>query len=237
MKRIILLLIFIVSASYVPAQFNGYDFSISSGLVYTTSAEIFLNPNSVDPIIRNKSFELQDILNPALDFRLRLSEPILIGLSVEFMKSSQTGRNLTVYEGNNEIRLETEDGFVLIPIEATVYYQMPFSTHDFKFLMGGGVGMFIGEFKRNFGDTDVSTLQRQSAFGIHVSISMEYVPLERVGLRFEMKFRDPEFKTKNRYNKTKVNYNGSEITILRDTFDTKVNVNGITFLLGAAIYF
>lgn len=237
MKQILLTIILIIASSSVIAQYHGYDFSISTSLVYTTSAEIFLNPNSIDPIIRNRSFELQDVLNPSLDLRFRLSEPLLVGLCVEYMKTSQSGRNLTVFEGNNEIRLETEDGFVLIPIEATFYYQMPFSTADFKFLMGGGVGMYIGEFTRNFGDTDVSTLQQQSAFGIHVSISMEYVTLEQVGLRFEMKFRDPEFKTKNRYNKNVVNYNGSEITILRDTFDTKVNVNGVTFLLGAAFYF
>lgn len=233
--QIIFLVLLINSA--IDAQYNGFDFSLSAGAVYTTSAEIYLNPNAVDPIIRNRSFDIEDVLNPSLDIRYRLSEPLIIGLNAEYMKTSQTGRNLTVLEGNNEIRLETRDGYILVPIELSLYYQMPFSTAGFKFLMGGGAGMYVGEFTRQFGDTDVSTLERSSSFGMHVSMSMEYLPLERLGLRFEMKFRDPEFKVKSRYNKEIVNYNGTEIRILRDTFDTKVNVNGVTFLLSTAFYF
>jgi hypothetical protein len=237
MKRLLITVALLFTSLTVYAQYNGYNFSISSNLVYTTSAEIYLNPNAVDPVIRNRSFEIQDVLNPSLDLRYRISEPLIAGICIEYMNSSQTGRNLAVYEGNNEIRLETEDGFILIPVEASVYYVMPFSTQAFKFLMGAGVGVYTGEFTRKFGDTDVSTIERQSAFGIQVSISMEYLPLERLGMRFEMKFRDPEFKTRNRYNKDTVIYNGTEITILRNSFDAKINVNGVTFLLGAAFYF
>lgn len=234
-SRIIFLLSLFSAAAY--PQHNGYDFSISSSLVYTTSAEIFLNPNSADPVIRNRSFSIVDIMNPAIDLRYRLSDPLIFGIGTEYMSTSQPGRNLIVFEGSNEIRLETEDGFRFIPVELTLYYQMPFSTGSFKFLMGGGAGLYVGEFTRSFGDTQISTLEKQIAFGIHVSISTEYVIMDRLGLRFEMKFRDPEFKSKNKYDKDIVNYNNNLITILRDTFDTKVNVNGIAFLLGGSFYF
>lgn len=230
-------ILIIILSIPVNSQYNGYNFSFSSGVVYTTEAEIFLNPGSVDPIVRNRSFEIQDVINPSLELRYRISEHLIIGLSAEFISVTQMGRNLTVLEGNNEIRLETEDGFNLLPLEASIFYQMPFSTESFKFLMGGGVGAYIGEFTRIFGDTEISTLERQTAFGIQVSISAEYLPIERFGLRLEMKFRDPEFKSKSKYNKDVVNYKGDQITILRDTFDTKVNVNGVTFLLAAAFYF
>ncbi|MFO7526817.1 MAG: hypothetical protein R6W68_15295 [Ignavibacteriaceae bacterium] len=234
LNRIIFLIVLITPV--INAQYNGFDFSISSSLVYTTSAELYLNPNSVDPVIRNSSFEINDVLNPSIDIRYRLSEPLIVGISGEYIRTNQTGRNLTVLQGNNELRLESTDGFKLIPIETSLYYQLPFSTKNLKFLMGGGTGIYFGDFTRSFGDTDISTIERQVAFGIHVSVSMEYLPLENVGLRFEMKFRDPEFKSKNKYNKDIVNYNGTEIILLRDTFNTKVNVNGVTFLLGAAIY-
>lgn len=235
-KKLIVSLIILFSSVNL-AQYNGNDFSISSSLVYTTTAEIYLYPNSVDPILRNNTFVLNDVINPSVDFRYRLSEPLIIGISTEIMKSEESGRNLTVLQGNNEIRLETTDGFQLIPIEASLYYQMPFSTASFKFVMGGGAGIYFGNFSRVFGDTDVSTIESESAIGIHVSISMEYLILEQAGIRFEMKFRDPEFKTRYRYNNTTVNYNGTEITLQEDTFDSKVNVNGVTFLLGAAFYF
>ncbi len=235
MIRTIILLIFFASSVY--SQYNGYDFGISSSLVYTTSADIYLNPNSTDPVVRNRSFPVSDIINPSIEIRYRLSEPLIIGVGTEYMASKQIGRNLIVFEGNNEISLETEDGFIFVPIELSLYYQMPFSTQNFKFLMGGGAGFYIGEFSRTFGDTEISTLEKQTAFGVHVSVSMEYLLLDRIGLRFEMKFRDPEFKSKSKYDKDVVNYNGNLITILRDTFDTKVNVNGVTFIFGAAFYF
>ena len=227
----------ILLSSSVLAQYDGNKFSISSSLVYTTSAEIFLNPNSTDPIARNRSFQVSDLLNPSLDFRYRISEPLIIGLSSEFMTANQSGRNLIAFEGSNEQRLETEDGFTMIPLEASLYYLMPFSTLNFKFLMGAGAGIYFGKFSRTFGDTDISTLSSQTAFGMHVSVSMEYVLLQNIGIKLEMKFRDPEFKNKNKYDKNIVNYKDTQVIILNDTFDTKVNVNGVTFLLGAAFYF
>ena len=227
----------ILLSSSVLAQYDGNKFSISSSIVYTTSAEIFLNPNSTDPVVRNRSFQVSDVLNPSFEIRYRLSEPLIIGLSTEFMTTKQTGRNLIAFEGSNEQRLETEDGFRIIPLEASVYYLMPFSTLDFKFLMGAGAGIYFGKFSRTFGDTDVSTVSSQTAFGMHVSVSMEYVLLQNLGLKLEMKFRDPEFKNKNKYDKNIVNYKDTQVIILNDTFDTKVNVNGVTFLLGAAFYF
>ncbi len=235
MIRTIILLIVFTSSVY--SQYNGYDFGISSSLVYTTSADIYLNPNSTDPFVRNHSFPISDIINPAIELRYRLSEPLIVGVGTEYMITKQIGRNLIVFEGNNEISLETEDGFIFVPIELSLYYQMPFSTQNFKFLMGGGAGFYIGEFSRTFGDTEISTLEKQTAFGVHVSVSMEYLVIDRLGLRLEMKFRDPEFKSKSKYDSNIVNYNGNLITILRDTFDTRVNVNGIAFILGAAFYF
>ena len=165
MTRTIILLIIFTSSVY--SQYNGYDFGISSSLVYTTSADIYLNPNSADPSIRNRSFPISDIINPSVELRYRLSEPLIIGVGTEYMTSKQIGRNLIVYEGNHELSLETEDGFTFVPIELSLYYQMPFSTQSFKFLMGGGAGFYLGEFSRTFGDTEISTLEKQTAFGLH----------------------------------------------------------------------
>lgn len=237
MYKIFLQIVFIFFSTVTFAQYNGNTFSISSSLVYTTTAEIYLNPNSFDPIIRNRSFQLIDVMSTSIDLRYRISEPLIIGLCAEYMEVQQDGRNLTVLEGNNEIRLKTRDGFVLIPVETSVYYLMPFSTVDFKFLMGAGLGIYFGEFSREFGDTRISTIQSEVAFGMHVSIAMEYILIEQLGFKLEMKFRDPEFKNTSKYDSNIVNYEGSQIIIMRDTFDTKVNVNGISFLLGAAFYF
>lgn len=232
---VITLLFFITFLNF--AQYNGKSFSIFLGVDYTTSAQIFLNPNSSDIILRNQSFEIANIYGPAFDIRYRLTEAIIIGLSSEYLSKSETARNLTVFAGSQVIRLEVEDGVIFIPLEASVYYHMPFSTELFKFTMAAGLGMYFGEQTRSFGDTKIRNIDKDIVFGLLVSMGMEYLPVEQIGVRLEMKFRDPEIKVKNQYENTIVNYKGTEITLLQDSFDSKINLNGISFLLGATFQF
>jgi outer membrane protein W len=218
------------------AQFNEHTFGLSINVVYTTSAEIFLNPNSSDVVVRNRSFPVEDILNPGIDFRYKLSESFLIGLNAEYISKTVTAPNLTAFIGSQIITLNVEDGFNVVPIELTLHYYFPFSTENFKFLMGGGLGYYHGEFVRKFSDVELSIVERKIAIGIHVSASMDYMLLENFSFRFEMKFRDPQYNVKSRYTKTEVIYEGEVILLPEDTFETKVNINGITFVLGAVLH-
>ena len=227
----------ILFAAPLYSQFHENNFGISINAVYTTSADIFLNPNSSDIVIRNKPFVVEDILNPSLDIRYRFNEWFILGLNIEYMQKSALGPNLTVFLGNRIVVFEVEDGFRLIPIELTAHYLFPFSTEQFIFMMGGGMGYYRGEFTRKLSDVDLSIQKREFAIGIHVSASMDYMPLEFFSIRFEMKFRDPQYNVTSKYNKTTVLYQGNEIPLHDDAFETKVNVNGVTFILGGAFHF
>ena len=232
------IIIFILILHFrVLCQYNGNDISIGVYGVYTTSASIFLNPNASDVVIRNQSFILEDITNPAADIRVRVSEPLIIGLHVEYIKKTETSPNLTAFVGGSVVRLNVEDGFNLIPVELTAYYVLPFSTEGWKFLMGGGLGYYNGEFIRKVADTGVSTVQKEAEFGIQVSASMDFVPINQVVIRFQMKFRDPQFIVTSQYDQQVIEYQGHVILLPRDSFDTKINMDGITFMLGAAIQF
>lgn len=114
---------------------------------------------------------------------------------------------------------------------------MPFSTELFKFNMAGGIGYYHAIHTRKFGDTDISNLETKPVIGIQVSTGMEYLITENIGVRIQMKFRAPEIKVKSKYNSTTVNYKGNTITILQDTFDSKVSVNGAVFMLGVSYSF
>jgi len=218
-------------------QYNGKDFSLGAYGFYTTSASIFLNPNASDIVLRNSSFDIEDIFNPGVDIRFRVSEPLILGLSVEYMNITETVPNLNVFLGGSIVTIDVEDGFKLIPIEFTAYYLLPFSTVGFKFLMGGGLGYYNGEFIRKIGDADLTSVQEDNAIGIHVSVSMDYLPINNVAVRFQMKFRDPQFTVTSQYNQTEVEYQGHIIILPEESFDTKINVDGITFMLGAAFQF
>ncbi|MGQ9643299.1 MAG: hypothetical protein ACUVT3_05535 [Ignavibacterium sp.] len=239
MKNQYLKIFFIVGLLSFPAfpQYQSTQFNISVGSVYVTSAELFLNPNSSDIFLRNQSFELKDIFSPAFEIRYKLSDAVVIGLSSELDKKSQKGNFLTVLAGSQIIQLESEDGFIFIPVELSVYHILPFSTESFKFNMGGGLGFYYATHTRKFGDTEISNVEIKPTFGIQVGAGMEYLITENIGIRLQMKFRAPEIKVKSKYNSTTVNYKGNIITILQDTFDSKISVNGAVFMLGLSYSF
>lgn len=224
---------------YIPAlcQYNGNDISIGIYGFYTTSASVFLNPNASDIVVRNKSFLIEDIWNPGVDIRFRVSEPLILGLNIEYIRITRSAPNLNVFLGGSVVTLIVDDGFKLIPVELSAYYLLPFSTEGFKFLMGGGLAYYNGEFIREIGETEVKNITKEAAFGIHVSISMDYVPINDVAIRFQMKFRDPQFTVSSQYEQQEIEYEGNVIILPEGSFNTKINLDGITFMLGAAFQF
>ncbi len=233
-KIFILLLLFNVAAY---AQYNGKKFSVSAGLIYTTSSKVYLYPNSSDLILRNKAFPIDDIVNPALDLRYRLNDDLFLGLNVEYMTKSVSAQNLTVFYDNKTVAIFVEDGFILVPVELSLYYLLPFSTEQWKFLMGGGAAYYYGEQIRKFGDEEVKSSPRNFAYGIQVSVGAEYLITDVLGIRMSMKFRDPQFTVDNTYLKSNVNYEGKLITVPQRSFESKINVDGVVFVLGMSYSF
>ncbi|HKI77754.1 MAG TPA: hypothetical protein VKA26_04365 [Ignavibacteriaceae bacterium] len=220
------------------AQYNGYDFSIGINGLFTTTAQVFLNPKSSDLIVRNQSTEISNIFNPSIDIRYGLTDDIIIGLGSEYMVGKTNNDNITaIGNNNNTLAVPVADEFKLIPIELTGYYLLPFSTDHFKFLMGGGGGVYIGSQKRTVADAESNTIEKEFSFGIHVVVSMDYLPLPFFSVRAEMKFRDPEMNFTNRYNKSSTTYKGRVIRFAQQTYYSKVNVDGITFIVGAVYHF
>lgn len=235
MKYFFILLFFF--PSLVQAQYNGRQFSFGVNLVYTTDAQLYLNPNSSIVVERNNSFPLTDIINPGVNLRYKLLDQLMLDLNVEYMVSTAKGNNERVIVNNSIQFINVEDGFKLIPIELSIYYLLPFSTEKFKFLMGGGGGYYIGSMIRKFGNAEVSTSGRKAAYGIQVAIEMDYMIKENLSLKTEMKFRDPQFIVTNRYSEPEYTYNGRSVIVTREEFETKINVDGIAFVLGLAYHF
>lgn len=228
-------IIFLISSAAF-AQFSTNGVGIAVNAVYTTSADIFLNPNSSNPEVRNRSFTMENIWNLGLDIRYRFSNEFILGLNVEYVENTVTAPNLTAFIGNQVIVLEVEDGFSAIPIELTAHYLFPFSTTDFKFIMGGGLGYYIGEFIRKFQDVQLEVTERKFALGLHVSASIDYVIIENISARFEMKFRNPQYNVSSKYTKTEVTYQGNVIQLSENPFETKVDINGLTFVFGVVLH-
>lgn len=225
------LILLLACKSY--AQYNGNGFAISATYTYTSTAQIFLNPSSADPVTRSISNEVKDIYSYGGELRYRISEPLVIGLGMEVMEATFNGRNLAA----GGFSIETEDGYKLIPIEATAYYILPFSTEMFKFFMSAGVGVYFGEYIRNFADVSVTNVNSETAYGIHVGVGFDYMIEDFVSFRTSMKFRDPELDLTSRYDKTEFEIDGRLVRLTNDRFDTKVNVDGVSFIAGLVFHF
>lgn len=229
--------LFLTIASIGFSQFKGKNFSVVVDGIYTTSAKIYLNPNSSDPQLRNNSFPMSDVFSYGISLRYRISISLLLALGSEYMKSVETGTNLTLFSGTGTRTIKVDDGFQLVPIEFSIYYILPFSTENFKFTMGGGAGYYFGKMIRTFGDASISSLAKKTAYGIHVMVAMDYFFMNYFSLKSEMKFRDPQFSVTSKYNKQTVNYNGETFKLAQKEFDSKINIDGVTFVLGLAYHF
>jgi len=232
LKLLAVISIFILSTTCLIAQYGSGKLGIAVNAVYTTSADIYLNPNSSDVEARNKSFPIEDIWNPGLDIRYRFSSEFILGLNVEYIDQTTKQPNLTAFIGNQVYIFEVDDGFKTIPIELTAYYFFPFSTEKFKFTMGGGIGYYYGWFVRNFSNVSLEITQRKASLGILVSTSMDYMIFDNLSARIEMKFRNPQYNVTSKYTKTEIEYQGNTIQLTENPFETKVDISGLTFVFG-----
>lgn len=66
---------------------------------------------------------------------------------------------------------------------------------------------------------------------------MDYMVLDNISLRGEIRFRDPDFKVTNKYNDKTVIYEGTTYTVSATNLISRINVDGITFRIGAALHF
>lgn len=234
-RKTILVITLLSGAAW--GQYNGNNFSVGVNAVYTTTAKLYLSPKSSDPVLRNKYFSLAGITDPSVYLRYRLTDDLIIGLSTEYMEKTAVGWNLTVFSGNRTVTVPVTDGFLMIPLELSLHYLIPFSSEKFKFLMGGGAGYYYGRQIRKFGSAEVISTESSFAYGIQVSVSMDYAATSRLFVHSEMKFRDPQFTVSNRYTRDQVQYNGGIVSLPQNSFYSKINVDGVTFLIGAAYNF
>lgn len=223
--------ILLLSCNVLLAQYNGSNFAISTNYSFTTDSQIFLAPDAEHILDRNQSFGIENISSYSVELRYLLSEFLILGISFEYIKASAKGRNLL------SRFFEVEDGFEIYPLELSAYYFLPFSTEDFKFYMGGGIGIYTGKRTRKFGDINYTDVESDIGYGIQVSTGMDYMIFDNISVRGELRFRDPDFKVTNKYSDTKVIYNGLEYTVTDDKINSKVNVDGITFRIGAVVHF
>lgn len=233
----IVVMLFVLSTVPLQAQYGGHAVGLSFNYNFTTSSKLFLYPNAEDPILKEQFVPIDNINSYAIELRVGISENFVLGLSGEYMTAVNNDSRFVLGGPTGSIVTSIQDGFEVYPVELSAYYIMPFSTEDFHFYIGGGFGLYYGNHIRNFGDADVTTIRQNIGYGIQVSTGMDYLITDFFSVRGELKFRDPQFDMQSKYNKTEVIINGRLYEINNAIFDSKVNINGITFGLGLVVHF
>lgn len=227
----ILPILFILPFSFSNAQYNGTNTSISVNYSFTNTSKLFLNPNSTDEILRAQNLPLDNIFSFSSELRYRVSDPFILGLRIEYIKKTITHKDDQIPV------IDATFGYRLVPVELSAYYFLPFSTENFKFFMGGGIGVYLGDNIKDIGDVNSIAINKKFAFGIQVEVGMDYIVWENFSARFQMRFRDPEFEIESKYSSDTVNYKGKSYFLSNSNFITKTNIDGITFTLGIAYNF
>jgi len=228
----VLFSLFIFTSS-LQAQYNGKKWGVAFGCNYTTSSKLYLSPYAVDQVERSKYENLDDVYSYSAEIRYRVSERVIIGLNFEYLKRTGEKTEVAAMKGSTSYTIEMDDGYSMVPAELSVYYLLPFSSDKIKFYMGGGAGIYYGNHLRTYKEVDVSNVSRDFAYGIQISIGLEYLITDYIAFTGGIKFRDPEFKLKSKYNCSSfIDEYGAEVFLRDNTFNSKINIDGVTFFVG-----
>lgn len=208
-------------------------FSIGFKGNFTTGSQLFPHPDATDQFQRSEYLSIEDFFGAGIEVKYFFPETNLaIGLSADYIRTTTSyTKPLSTTE-----RLPVEDGYRVIPIEITGYFQIPVSGPTFGVYMGGGAGAYFGRRIYREGNTDAPPVDEGHGFGIHVLGGLSYQFTEWFGLNAEMKFRDLQFEASNRFQSSQIIYNGRLIPV-SGPGAARVHTDGIVFQIGTVIRF
>jgi len=217
------------------AQDSDWIASLSLRASYTSSSKLFLNPNALSSELRAQHDVLKDVLGAGLEIRFKGRESdFFLALTADALTSERQSTQLTANTTPPQI-LPYEDGFLIVPVELSANVYVPLGSEKVRLSMGGGAGAYYAERLLKLGDTRAPSTTFSVGYGIHVRSNFEYRLFSGTFLFFEMRFRDPEVEVINRFPEEGVNYRGVRYPQSAHDIKSKINVDGIGFVLGVTI--
>jgi hypothetical protein len=199
---------------------------------YTTSSKTFYRPNDADELLRSQFFPLDHIAGIGVDLRRTLpGGSIQIGLAAEVI-----ARRSTTEVPYGSLAVPVEDGFTALPVELTGYFFIPIGTAELRVYMGGGGGLYFGQRHYAYGGIPAETTERSPGAGIHVLAGTDWRLSERLSLRGEIKFRDVQFETVNRFRRATAIYGGTVLALPVEPLDSRINIDGMHLSAGLALH-
>lgn len=224
MKKLFLLLL--ISIGSLAA--NDRNFSLSLKGSFTTSTRFLYN------IDRPSMYGEQRIISSNLGYGADIRWNILwdrffLGLSVEKISALEM---VTINYLQSDMPIPFEEGFELTAMELSGYYVVPISSEQIKFYLGGGFGIYDGDRRFSIAAIKAATVSSSSYIGIQVMTGIDYQLFARMGVRFEIKFRDPHFDVTTKFDQMTTDYHGRIVQLPQGEYVTKINLFGVNYAGG-----
>lgn len=220
----------ILAASCSSVGNAGEHFSLALLGSYTTDTRFIYNVDQPNESINDRYFSYNFGFGANLRW-LAFGDDILIGINVEKIKTLERSVGGLTSEGL-QYRIPVLEGFVVYPVEVTGYFVIPVSSEDVRAYLGGGIGWYFGERIYSLGQASSVAVNAPMGFGIHVLTGVDFSILSSTAIRAELKFRDPQFDSINRFQTASMVSQGVRILLPTSPSKTRVNLIGITYGLG-----
>jgi len=204
---------------------------------YISSATIQLNPFSTDIIEKNSEIELKGGYGYGLILKYSLGgSGLQLGLASEFIRIEDNEFVETLEQDTSVIRGRVTEKVEMIPLEMSVYFNLPQVVSGLNIFLGGGGGIYFGDRTRYFAGMTTTTESRKPMVGILVLVGAEYQVFRNLSIYFESRFRQAEYRVKSIFPRNYVLYEG-RLYYFDPVLNSKIFIDGIKLSLGIGINF
>ena len=228
--KVLLLLGTILAACCSSVGNAGEHLSLALLGSYTTDTRFIYNVDQPNVSLNDRYFSYNFGFGANLRW-LAFGDDILVGINIEKIKSLERSIGGLSSEGL-QYSIPVLEGFVVYPVEISGYYVIPVSSDDVRAYIGGGIGWYFGERIYWLGQASAVAVNAPVGFGIHVLTGADIKIFSSTAIRAELKFRDPQFDSVNRFQTATTISQGVRILLPQSPSKTRVNVIGITYDLG-----
>lgn len=202
---------------------------------YTTSSKLFPNPDAASASVRASYTAFEGLYAGGAEVRLKAPDAgHFVALSADYILQRQE-RTQIVRSVLTSISVPATEGIEAVPLELSGNIYVPLGTPTVRLLMGGGPAVTIVRRHLTVGGVTASSVTTPLSVGIHVRTAVEYRLRPGILLVGELRLRDPEATTTNRFDAATGEYRGMPFELPTSDVRGKVNVDGMNLSLGLMV--
>ena len=238
-----MMLLIFVSAEKIFSQDISYqpllkNFSLTAQVNYVSSASIQLYAFSPSEFERNIIVDIGGGYGYSGVIKTNLpGDNLSIALSVEYISIIDDQNSIYIQSVNGpSIRARLTETLEVIPVELSVLFNIPYLSDDLNIYLGGGSGVYFGNWKRKVLGTESETISKKPGFRFHVLSGIQYSFLNDISAGFEVRFREGSYEVSTEFPKDEFIIEGNTYNIEK-SYSSRIFLDGLRLTFGVSFYF